>query len=236
MGHFPYHRWISESVAHWTQCFILLRKINFPGRTEWKPDLLQTLGRVATEHTHTHPPNLTGETVVEPRQNFQDLKLSLSLLICDPLLTEGSDGWGRGPCTSPVVSLTVGGCGSSYQTERFSVIFSSLFCTLINVLLKPFTLVQERPYFQNVPVSHAYVEPNSTVTRRAYAKQTSKLKCPRLTVHHVYLIPPDGLWTMPADIGLGASAVQIRLALTLSVEKACQPGPCFISPGCITHF
>lgn len=39
-----------------------------------------------------------------------------------------------------------------------------------------------------------------------------------------------------ADIGLGASAVQIRLALTLNVEKACKPGPCFISPGCITHF
>lgn len=80
------------------------------------------------------------------------------------------------------------------------------------------------------------VEPNLAITRQAHAKQTSRLTRPRLTVHHVYLITPDGLWMMQADIGLGASAVQIRLVLTLSVEEACKPGPCFISPGCITHF
>lgn len=55
------------------------------------------------------------------------------------------------------------------------------------------------------------------ITRQAHAKQTSKLICSQLTVHHVYLITPDGLWMMQADIGLGASAVQIRLVLTLSV-------------------
>lgn len=72
--------------------------------------------------------------------------------------------------------------------------------------------------------------------RQAHAKQQSQLKCSQKTVHHVYLITPDGLWMMQADIGLRASAVQIRLALTLDVEEACKPGPCFISPGCITHF
>lgn len=67
------------------------------------------------------------------------------------------------------------------------------------------------------------VEPNLRITRGARAKQTSKLIRP---VHHVYLIPPDRLWMMQADM----CAVQIRLVPTLSGGGGLQTWPLFHFP------
>lgn len=177
-------------------------------------------------------------------------------VIWKPLLTVGSDWWRRVSTSASFclleVSQTVDGCGPSYLMETAHLVLLSsllyiLWCSAIwNVEAASLYL----KWWGKVSISqtgacerHTSAAQNTKVDgngiqlyRQAYAKQTSQLICPQKSVHHVYSITPDGLWMMQAHIGLRASAVQIRLALTLNVEEACKPGPCFISPGCITHF
>lgn len=50
-----------------------------------------------------------------------------------------------------------------------------------------------------------------------HVKQMRQFAGTLKSVHHVYLITPDGFWEIQADTGLVASPLQIRLALTPNV-------------------
>lgn len=174
------------------------------------------------------------------------------LVIWKALLTNGSNtDWLKLSFHTSLLPFTWFGpnrrwisCGSlSHVEENIHLIFKLPSFLIFSVINWTASISYHKGKWKGVSEGHTFgdwiPQFDGKVNRmdvHPIVKQTGQLIGPQKTVHHVYSIPPDGLWLIQADIGLWATALKIRLALTLNVQEACKPGPISISPGCVTHF